>query len=76
MLNFTTEAQRTQGLRWEMFLCDLCASVVRNLHYEQGNYLRHVLQDRGFCNYSRARPTPLDCEAGWSSKMGCRFGNT
>jgi len=39
MLNFTTEAQRTLSFPWEIFLCDLCdlcASVVRNLHDETG----------------------------------------
>jgi hypothetical protein len=36
MQKLTTEAQRTQSFPWEMFLCDLCASVVRNLYHETG----------------------------------------
>ena len=36
MQKLTTEAQRTQSFSWEMFLCDLCASVVRNPYHETG----------------------------------------
>jgi hypothetical protein len=36
MLNFPTEAQTAQRFPLEMFLCDLCAFVVRNLHDETG----------------------------------------
>jgi hypothetical protein len=39
VLNFTTEAQSSERLPLEMFLCDLCASVisvVRNLHDQAG----------------------------------------
>jgi hypothetical protein len=41
MLNFTTEAQSTQSFPLEKFLCDLCASVVRNLH----DRIREVIAD-------------------------------
>jgi len=40
MPNFTTEAQRTQSFPCEMFLCDLCASVVRNLQHETGKLIQ------------------------------------
>jgi len=40
MQKFTTEAQRTQSFPWEMFLCDLCASVVRNLHEKSRKLFR------------------------------------
>jgi len=40
MQKLTTEAQRTQSFSWEMFLCDLCASVVRNLHQGTGKLFR------------------------------------
>ena len=36
MQKSTTEAQRTQSFSWEMFLCDLFASVVWNPHHETG----------------------------------------
>jgi hypothetical protein len=37
MQKLTTQAQRTQSFRWEMFLC---ASVVRNLHHETGKLIQ------------------------------------
>jgi hypothetical protein len=42
VLNFTTEAQSSERLPLEMFLCDLCASVVRNLHDQAGKRFRHA----------------------------------
>ena len=35
MQKLNTEAQRMQSFPWKKFLCDLCASVVRNLHDEK-----------------------------------------
>ena len=45
MQKLTTEAQRTQSCRLEIFLGGRCASVVRNLHHKtgkQGSYFRHI----------------------------------
>jgi hypothetical protein len=41
MLKFTTEAQSTQRLPLELFLCDLCASVVRNFHNWARSFFGH-----------------------------------
>ena len=49
MQKLTTEAQRTQSFPWEMFLCDLCASVVRNLHDET----RNLFQTHSFASSRR-----------------------
>ena len=57
MLNFTTEAQGTQSLQLEMFLCDLCAAAVRNIPYD-----REVVSDnslKGNCDSSTFVRAPL-----------------
>jgi hypothetical protein len=56
MQKLTTEAQRTQSFSWEMFFCDLCASVVRNLHHETGKLFQtHSLASLVYSTGSGAR---------------------